>query len=125
MKSPIASSLDAEVRGGYREVLGGLEGSISIAEVDVDRANALGAEYSEILLAVSVEVSHDHRGRLERRRGGNRRAVGERAIPLAQQNNDGAAVGGNRKIGPSIAIEVANRRPDRAAGLPLSKLAMG
>ena len=80
------------------------------------------AEDSKILLAISVEVAHHHGCWRERRRGRDRRASGEGTIPLAQQNNDGSTtigstIGGNCEIGPSIAIEVANRRSDGAARL--------
>src|SRR5579859_1339851 len=96
-----------------------------MAEVDVDRTGALRAQNSQILIAVSIEIAHDHGGWLKRRCGVNRGAVGKRSVTLAQQDEYRTAVGRNGIVETTIAIEVADRRSNRAPGIAVVEIGEG
>ena len=56
--------------GGRRIGHGGLEGSVAVAEIDIDRVDVQSIEEGDIEFAVAVEVADDCGGGIARAEGG-------------------------------------------------------
>src|SRR5439155_17855505 len=114
---PVAVEVGDRQRYGslvHFEVERGLEGSVSVAQQDVNHAgNAVGiVGDGDVGLGIAIEIAHRHKPRLESHGIRPRRLEG--AITVAQQKRDALfrRIGRNH-VHEAVEIEIADRHRDR------------